>query len=176
MNAVGASSAAAGRGAQNRPAITATATVRLLPCPAQPRPAAARRDERMSCIIVITPCCRALPIGPLLRPNEIVLVTLECIPTGNRASAPALRSLRGGKARQPYAATSPRRPEGRRGQRRAEPQRSGPPGRRIPRRRALCLPLPPRYCTDASDAPCAGAGNCPAGASHRRRRAGRPLR
>jgi len=24
-----------------------------------------------------TPCCRALPIGPLLRPNEIVLVTLE---------------------------------------------------------------------------------------------------
>jgi glutathione S-transferase len=65
-------------------------------------------------------------------------------------------------------ATSPRRLGGRRGQRRAEPERSGPPGRRAPRG-ALRLALPRRYCTDASDAPYAGAGKWPAAASHRRR-------
>src|SRR5271156_6566140 len=86
MNAVGTSSAAtAGRGAQNRPAITATAMIRFLPNPAQPQLAPARCDERMS-VIVMTPCCRALPIGPSLRPNETLLVTFECIPaeTGPR--------------------------------------------------------------------------------------------
>src|ERR1700722_10511930 len=60
MNAVGASSAAAGRGAQDRPAITATATIRRLPYPAQPRLAAAR----MSCIIVILLAVERYPSAP----------------------------------------------------------------------------------------------------------------
>src|ERR1700722_1549178 len=49
-------------GDDKAPAVSGTAATRSSAC-------ALHRSH--------TPCCRALPIGPLLRPNEIALVTLE---------------------------------------------------------------------------------------------------